>query len=312
MTNLSTLVWEQKYRPSKIDDIIIPESTKQMVKAAIASGNVPNFLFCGTSGVGKTTLAKAIANELDADVLFINASLDGNMDTLRTKITQFVSSVSFTDSRKIVLLDESDHLTANTQPALRGFMDEFSSNAIFILTCNFPNRIIDPLQSRLTRVEFKFSKEEKTAAAKTMLKRVSGILDAESVTYDKAAVAALITKNFPDFRRTLVDLQRYSATGQIDSGVLAAIDSTTVNELIEYIKGKNFQKCRQWVANNSMDASQFYRTLYDKMSLELMPQSVPQLVLTIADYQFKAAHSVDQEINSMACLITLMQSVQFK
>lgn len=313
MTKLNSLVWEQKYRPSKIDDVILPDTTKQMVKSFVVSGNLPNFLFCGPAGVGKTTLASAIAKELGADVLFVNASLEGNIDTLRTKITQFVSTVSFTESKKIVLLDESDYLNpSSTQPALRGFIDEFSSNVTFILTCNFPNRIIDPLQSRLTKIDFKFSKEEKRTAAVTMLKRVCSILDTEQVKYEKETVAALVARNFPDFRRTLVDLQRYSASGVIDSGVLAVGDADQFDTLIGFIKEKNFAKCRQWVANTNLDASQFYRGLYDKLSIVLIPQSVPQLILTLADYQFKATHSVDQEINSMACLITVMQTIQFK
>lgn len=312
MSQLENLVWEQKYRPSKVDDIILPETTKSMIKELLASGNVPNFLFAGSPGTGKTTLGKAIANELGADFLYVNASLEGNMDTLRTKITQFVSTVSFTDSRKIVLMDESDYLTAQTQPALRGFIDEFSSNAIFIFTCNYPNRIIEPLQSRLTRIDFKFNKEEKAAAGLAMLKRICSILETEQVKYDKKSLAGLITKNFPDFRKTLVELQRYSASGEIDSGILANIDATQISELIAFVKEKNFTKCRQWVANNAMDPSQFYRTIYDKMSPELVPQTIPQLILTIADYQFKATHSVDQEINQMAFLITAMQQVQFK
>lgn len=313
MSALSNLVWEQKFRPNAIDDCILPEVTKKMIKDVISNGNIPNFLFSGPAGVGKTTLASAIAHELGADVLFINASLDGNIDTLRTKITQFVSTVSFTDSKKIVLMDECDYLNSNsTQPAMRGFLDEFSSNAIFIMTCNYKNRIIAPLLSRLTIVDFKFDKEEKQAAAIAMLKRTCSILESEGVKYDKKTIAALITKNFPDFRRTLVELQRYSASGEIDSGILTSLDSTSSAELIGHIKEKNFTKCRQWVANNSMDATQFYRLLYDRLSVEMTPPSIPQLILTLAEYQYKASQSVDQEINSMACIVTIMQTAQYK
>lgn len=198
------------------------------------------------------------------------------------------------------------------QPALRGFMDEFSSNAIFILTCNYPNRIIDPLKSRLTCIDFKFTKEEKQPAAMQMLKRVCMILDSEKVTYDKKSVAGLITRNFPDFRRTLVELQRYSSSGTIDSGILALIDQTGFDDLVSFIKEKNFAKCRQWIANNSMDSSQFYRMFYDKMSPLLVPASVPQMILLAADYGFKASHSVDQEINQIAFAVMVMQSCQFK
>ena len=310
--SLENLVWAEKWRPSKVDDCILPEPVKKMIKEQIKSGKLPSYLFSGGAGIGKTTLAYAIAAELDADVLFINASLDGNIDTLRTKITQFVSTVSFTDSRKVVLLDEFDYVTTQTQPAMRGFLDQFSDNAIFILTCNYPNRIIDPLKSRLTCVEFKFSKEEKQPAAMQMLKRVCMILDTENVTFDKKAVAGLITRNFPDFRRTLVELQRYSSSGTIDSGILALIDETGFEDLVVMLKEKNFGKCRQWVANTSMDSSQFYRLFYDKVSPLLAAASVPQMILLAADYGFKASHSVDQEINQMAYLTMVMQSCQFK
>lgn len=312
--SIENLVWEQKYRPKLIDDVVLPAVTKQMIKDFIASGNIPNFLFASSSpGTGKTTVAYAIAKELDADVLFINASLDGNIDLLRTKITQFVSTVSFTNSKKIVVLDEADFLNQNSvMPALRGFMDEFSSNATFILTCNYPERIIPALQSRLTRIDFKFNKDEKQSAAMSMLKNVCGILDKESVTYDKKTVAALVAKNFPDFRRTIVDLQRYSSSGEIDSGILSVIDDSGMTELVTLLKEKNFNKIRQWVANNQMETQQFYRMFYDKISLLLVPQSVPQLILLIGDAQFKAAHSIDLEINSMAFIVQFMSSCSFK
>ena len=310
--SLENLVWEQRYRPKLVDDVILPSAVKKMIKEQLASGNVPNFLFVGQPGTGKTTVAYAIANELDADVLFINASLDGNIDTLRNKITQFVSTVSFTNSKKIVVLDEADYLNpTSVMPALRGFLDEFSSNALFIFTCNYPERIIAPLQSRLTRIDFKFSKEERTPALTAMLKNVCHILDKESVKYDKKTVAALITKNFPDFRKTIVELQRYSSSGEIDSGILALIDETGFNDLISSLREKNFTKVRQWLANNQMDASQFYRLFYDKVSPLLIPQSVPQMILLIGEAQFKAAFSVDQEINSAAFCVQFMSQCQF-
>lgn len=312
-SELANLVWEQKHRPTDVASTILPTETKKMIQDIISSGNIPNFLFSGTSGVGKTTLARAIAQELGADLLFINASIDGNIDTLRTTISQFVSTVSFTDSKKIVLLDEADHLNPqSTQPAMRGFLDEFSSNAIFILTCNFPSRIISPLLSRLTVVDFKFSKESKNSAAIEMMKRCCTILDDESVKYDKKAVAAVVMKNFPDFRKTLVELQRYSTSGEIDSGIVAVSSESNIKELFDAIKGKDFTKCRQWIANNSMDSAVFYRTLYDKLLPELVPQTVPQIILHINDFQYQATSSVDQEINQIAFLINIMSCVQFK
>jgi len=311
--SLSDLIWAEKYRPKAIDGVVLPVATKKMLKEQLASGKVPNLLFASSSpGTGKTTCAYAIANELAADILFINASLDGNIDLLRTKLTQFVSTVSFTDSKKIVVLDEFDYTSSASQPAMRGFLDEFSSNATFIFTCNYPERIIPALQSRLTRIDFKFDKDEKQSAMMQMLKNVCSILDTELIKYDKKTVAALVQKNFPDFRRTISELQRYSSSGEIDSGILATIDDSGMTELVVALKEKNFNKCRQWVANNQMDTAQFYRMFYDKISLMLVPQSIPQLILLIGDAQFKAAHSIDLEINSMCMLINFMQTCQFK
>lgn len=312
--SLENLVWSEKYRPKTLDDIVLPIATKKMIKEQIASGNVPNFLFASSSpGTGKTTVAHAIGNELGADVLFINASLDSNIDMLRTRITQFVSTVSFTDSKKIVVLDEADYLNSTSvMPAMRGFLDEFSSNALFIFTCNYPERIIPALQSRLTRIDFKFSKEEKSSAMIQMLKRICSILEQENIKFDKKTVAALISKNFPDFRKTIVELQRYSSSGEIDSGILATIDDTGINDLVSAMKEKNFTKCRQWIATNQMDSSQFFRLFYDKVSLLMVPQSVPALILHIGESQFRAAFSVDLEVNQAAFLVSVLRDCSFK
>jgi len=313
MSSLETLVWEHKWRPSKVDDCILPATTKDTIKSYIAAGSVPSMLFSGVGGIGKTTLAKAIAAELDADLLFVNASLEGNMDTLRTTITQFVSSVSFSGGKKIVLLDEADYLSNSAQPALRGFLDEFQSNAVFILTCNFKNRIIDPLISRLTVVDFKFDKESKQQAASGMLKRACYILEQEGIEFDKKAVAAVVMKNFPDFRKTIGELQRYSTSGKIDEEILSASKDASIDDLVAFVKEKNFGKGRQWIANNTLDSASFYRTIYDKMLPLLVPQTIPPVILAIAESQFRAnTGSVDQEINQAAFLVTLMSTAQFK
>lgn len=306
------LVWAEKYRPKKVEQTILPEATKSRVNEFIASGKIPNMLFSGSAGTGKTTLAKAIAEEINAELLYVNASLNGNIDTIRTTITQFVTSMSMEDNRKIVLLDEADYLTQSSMPALRGFMDEFSSNAIFILTCNYPQRIIEPLISRLEVINFKFNKTDKLAAMKHMLARSEFILTTESIEYEKKAVAGLIAKFFPDFRKTIGELQRFSSSGKIDAEILTLAGSSDIDELIGFVKDKNFTKCRSWVANASVDASSFYRAMYDNLQPLLVPASIPPVILAIAESQYRAAFSVDPEINTMAFLIQLMSTAQFK
>lgn len=312
MSEFRNLVWEQKYAPKSVSDIILPAKEKKRVQAMIESDNLPNMLFHGASGVGKTTLARAIAHDTNADFYFVNASLNGNMDTLRTDITSFVSSVSFSDSKKIVLLDEADYLTSATQPALRGFIDEFSTNSTFILTCNYPNRLIDPLVSRLESVGFVFPKEEKQGAAMAMLKRCCMVLEAEGIKYDKKAVASLVSKNFPSFRQTLIQLQRYSASGEIDSGILADSNDSNLDDLVSLIKDKDFGKCRQWVANNQLDAHTFYRGLYDRLLPLLVPPTVPQIILIIAESSDASRDCIDSEINQIAALIKIMGASSFK
>ena len=306
-------VWSEKYRPKTIDDCILPEDLKQTFRSFISKGDIPNLLLTGPAGTGKTTVARAMLDQVGADLIIINGSMNGNIDTLRNEIMQFASSVSFTGSRKYVILDEADYLNANsTQPALRNFMEEYSKNCGFILTCNFKNRIIEPLHSRCSTVDFKINKSDLPALAGQFFKRMQGILKSESIEYDKAAVAQLITRHAPDWRRIINELQRYSATGKIDTGILVNLSDESYKALIGFLKAKNFPEMRKWVAENSdIDTPTLFRKLYDTAHQHIKAQTIPQLVLILADYQYKAAFVADQEINTVAALTQVMVDVEF-
>ena len=308
-------VWSEKYRPHQVKDTILPKQLKQTFQKFVDDNNVPNLLLSGGAGVGKTTIAKAMLDEIGADYITINGSMNGNIDTLRVEIANFASTVSFTGGRKYVILDEADYLNAqSTQPALRGFMQDFSSNCGFILTCNFKNRIIEPLHSRCSVIEFKIPSKEKPSLASQFFKRVTHILENEGVEYDKSVVAEMVSKYFPDWRRCLNELQRYSALGDIDKGIL--IDKTNENfdELFSFLKEKNYTKMRQWVANNpDMDSTTLYKTMYDELPERLdSTASVVACVLTLADYQYKEAFCSNSEINRVACLAQIMVDGDFK
>ena len=310
---LEEFLWVEKYRPVTIADTILPDNLKQTFQEFVNQGNIPNLLLSGSAGCGKTTVARAMLEELGCDYIVINGSLNGNIDTLRNEIMQFASSVSLMGGRKYVILDEADYLNPNsTQPALRNFMEEFSRNCGFILTCNFKNRIIDPLQSRCSVVEFKIKKTDLPALASQMMKRLMHILDTESVVYDKAVLAELIKKHYPDWRRVINELQRYSATGKIDSGLLANITESSYKDLIRFLKEKDFTNTRKWVAENiDTDAIAIFRTLYDTASMYVSKNSVPGLVLILAKYQYQAAFVADHEINLMACLTEMMIEMEY-
>jgi len=308
------LLWTEKYRPKKIDDCILPERLKKPFQEYVNQSNIPNLLLSGGAGVGKTTVAKAMCEEIGCDVMVINGSDEGRLiDTFRTKIKNFASSMSLAGGRKVVIIDEADYCNAESvQPALRNFIEEFAGNCSFIFTCNYKNKLIEPLHSRCAVIDFALKNGEKAQMASAFMKRVQSVLQSENVDYDDKVVAELIKKHFPDFRRVINELQRYSQLGKIDIGILSQISDVTINDIIKYIKEKDFGAIRKWVASNDIDATAFYRKLYDNLYEVLKPQSIPQAVLILADYQYKGAFVADQEINTVACLTELMVGCEFK
>ena len=310
---MDNFLWVEKYRPRTIAETVLPASLKATFQQFVDQKNIPNLLLSGPAGVGKTTVARAMLEELQCDYIVINGSMNGNIDTLRNEILNFASSVSFTGGRKYVILDEADYLNANsTQPALRNFMEEFSANCGFILTCNFKNRIIAPLHSRCSVVDFAVGKEDRPKMAAQFMKRALDVLQREGIEFDKAVVATLIQKHFPDWRRVLNELQRYSSTGKIDSGILADLRETSIADLVQLMRDKNYTGMRKWVAENiDQDQNAIYRKLYDQSSQFLKPQTVPLLVLAVAKYSYQAAFAADPEITMMACLTEIMINAEF-
>lgn len=308
-------LWVEKYRPKKITDAILPKQLKETFQKFVDDQQIPNLLLTGRAGIGKTTVARAMLDQLECDYIVINGSLHGNIDTLRNEIMTFASSISFTGGRKYVILDEADYLNANsTQPALRNFIEEYSKNCGFILTCNFRNKLIEPLQSRCSVVEFKIAKEEKASLAAQFFKRVTSILQKEQVDFEPKVVAEVISKHFPDFRRVLNELQRYSAVGKIDTGILSNLEEDNFKTLIQYMKNKEFTNVRKWVGENSdIEPVVLFRKLYDNASTVLADNSsVAHLVTILANYQYKSAFVVDQEINTTACMAEIMVNMEWK
>jgi DNA polymerase III delta prime subunit len=307
------LLWTEKYRPQTIEDCILPKRLKEVFQQYASQKQIPNLLLTGSAGVGKTTVAKALCQEVGCDYLVINGSDESGIDTFRVKIKNYASSMSFTGGRKVIIIDEADYLNPNsTQPALRNAIEEFASNCSFIFTCNYKNRIIEPLHSRCAVIEFGLKNGEKIKMATEFLKRTESILQSEKVEFDKKVVAELVTKHFPDFRRVINELQRYSQLGKIDVGVLAQVADVSITEIVKYIKDKDFGAVRKWVATNEIDPTTFFRKLYDNLYDFLKPHSIPQVILILADYQYKQAFVVDQEINIVACLIQIMADGDFK
>jgi len=306
-------LWVEKYRPQTIEDCILPEKTKATFKEFLQKGEVPNLLLCGTAGTGKTTVARALCEELGCDYIVINGSDEGRqIDTLRTKIKSFASAISFENKTKVVIIDEADYLNRESvQPALRAFIETFSENCRFIFTCNYKQKIIDPLHSRTTVIEFRTDKKDQPVLASKFMKRMKYVLDAEGITYKDKVLAELLMKYIPDYRRVLNEMQRYSSSGTIDEGILSNISDINTKDLISSLKEKDWKKMRQWVANNvDTDPQGIFRYIYDSLLPEI--KTIPQMVLLIADYQYKAAFVADQEINLTACLTEIMASIQFK
>ena len=311
---MSEFLWVEKYRPRTIDQCVLPKSLTKTFTDIAKSGELPNMMFSGTAGVGKTTVAKALCNMLELDYIVVNGSEEGNIDTLRGKIKQFASSVSLQGGYKVVILDEADYLNPqSTQPALRGFIEEFSNNCRFILTCNFKNRIIEPLHSRCSVYDFAIPNSEKPSIAGGIFKRVTGVLDQESIAYDQKVVAEVVQKYFPDFRRILNECQRYSVSGTIDSGVLVNLVDDSVKGLISHLRNKDFKQMRKWVADNmDTEPHAIFRKIYDNMSDNLKPHSIPQIVLILADYQYKNAFVADHELNVVACMTEVMAAAEWQ
>lgn len=307
-------LWVEKYRPRKIDDAVLPCELKNTFKEFVAQKNIPNLILAGSAGIGKTTVARAMLEEIDADYYIINGSMNGNIDTLRNDIQSFASTVSFKDGRKYVILDEADYLNANsTQPALRNFMEEFSRNCGFILTCNFKNRIIQPLHSRCSVIDFKITSDEMPKMAAQFFKRVCTILTLEAIDFDKAVIAEVINKHFPDWRRVLNELQRYAATGKIDSGILTNMAKESIDSLVRLMRDRNFTESRKWIAENSNnDPSSLFNEFYENAVNYFKPNSIPQLILIISKYQYQAAFVANHEINLAACVLEIMSECEFK
>jgi DNA polymerase III delta prime subunit len=310
--NREQFLWVEKYRPRKIAECILPQPIKNTFQEFVDKDNIPNMLLAGTAGTGKTTVARALCEELKCDYIIINGSEESGIDVLRTKIKDFASTVSLAGKTKVVILDEADYLNPNsTQPALRGFIEEFSKNCRFIFTCNYKNRIIPPLHSRTTVIDFKLTKEDKPAMASKFFKRLTDILQEETVTFDPKVVAEVLNKHFPDYRRVLNELQRYSSSGKIDAGILANVSDANMKDLLVSLREKDFKKMRSWVVNNmDNDPNMLFRKIYDTLLTEVV--QVPQLVLLLADYQYKAAFVADTEINLVACLTEIMASCEMK
>ena len=306
------LLWTEKYRPRTVEDCILPERLKAVFQEYVNQKEMPNLLLAGGAGVGKTTIAKAMCNEIGCDYMVINGSDENGVDTIRVKIKNYASSVSLSGGRKVIILDEADYLTPNAQAILRNAIEEFAANCSFIFTCNYKNKIIDPLHSRCAVIEFNLKNGEKAQMASAFFKRITHILNTEKVEFDEKVIAEVVKKHFPDFRRVINELQRYSKLGKIDVGILSQIGDISITQIVKHLKEKDFTSVRKWAASTDIDNTTFFRKLYDALYDIAKPQSIPQAVLILADYQYKQAFVADHEINLVACLTEIMANVEFK
>ena len=313
---MSDFIWVEKYRPQTIEECILPENIKKTFREFLNKGEIPNMLLSGPPGVGKTTVAKALCNELGVDFYVINGSDEGRfLDTVRNNAKNFASTVSLSSEakHKVIIIDEADNTSNDVQLLLRAFIEEFAGNCRFIFTCNYKNKILEPLHSRCAVVEFSIKGKEKQEVAASFFKRLNEILDKEGIETDKKVLVELINKHFPDWRRVLNECQRYSVSGKIDSGILAAFSDVAVNELIKNLKEKNFPEVRKWVNSNmDNDTTVLLRRIYDNLYTSLVPATIPAAVLVLAKYQYQAAFVADQEINMLACLTEIMVECEFK
>jgi DNA polymerase III delta prime subunit len=311
--NKDEFLWVEKYRPKTVSDCILPQRLKNVFQAYVDKKEIPTLLLAGTAGVGKTTVAKALCNEVDCDYLFINGSDENGIDTFRSKIKQYAGSLSLDGGRKVIIIDEADYLNVNSiQPALRSAIEEYSRNCTFIFTCNYKAKIMEPLQSRCTTVDFILTPEEKKDMALEFYKRVKDILVREKVEADMNVVAELIKKHFPDYRKVLNELQRYSVNGKIDSGILKTIEDVETKDLVAAMKTKNFAGVRKWATKGANDPSTTYSRLYEVFYKELRPEFIPTSIIKLADYQYKSAFVADQELNLTACLAEILLECEFK
>lgn len=310
---MTEFLWCEKYRPKSVADCILPDRIKSVFQSYVESGSIPNLMLTGSAGVGKTTVAMAMCEQIGLNHLFINSSEERGIDTLRTKIKGYASTISLTGGRKVIILDEADYLTPEAQAGLRGTIEEFSDNCTFIFTCNFKSRLIDALHSRCSVIDFSLKPDEKPRMASQLMSRLSVVLGKEGVEYDKQVLIKIIEKFFPDYRRTLNELQRYSNSGSLDAGIISQVsDVRKINDLVGYLKNQDFSEMRKWVvANSDIEPARIYRKIYDSLYEYFKPDSIPQAVVILSKYQYQSAFVADQEINLVACLTEIMVDCEY-